>query len=110
VPTSSAAAVSISQDLVRFLLARINEEEAELKQLARTEPEPGTGVRAIPKLRAEIDAKRKLIGSLQQLVVLRDQPAERAVRHQGEQMLRMLAVPYEWHAAYSSQWRPAGSH
>jgi hypothetical protein len=42
--------------------------------------------------------------------VLRDQPAERAVRHEAEHMLRFLALPYESHAGYRLEWRPAGSH
>jgi hypothetical protein len=108
---SSATAVQQSQELARFLLARIDEDELELKQLGRNE-EAGSvgGIRALGRMRAELDAKRRLIGSLQQLVVLRDQPAERAVRHQAEHMLRFLALPYEWHAGYRSEWRPAGSH
>lgn len=108
---SSTTAVHTSQELARFLLSRIEEDESELKQLGRDAVATSLGgVRAISRLRAELDAKRRLIGSLQQLVVLRDQPAERAVRHQAEHMLRFLALPYEWHAQYRSQWRPAGSH
>lgn len=109
--SSSVTAVATSQEIARFLLTRLDEDEIELKRLARDEGAVALGgLRAISRLRAEVDTKRRLIGSLQQLVVLRDQPAERAVRHQAENMLRFLALPYEWHAEYRSQWRPAGSH
>ena len=108
---TSATAVQASQDLARFLLTRIDEDEVELKRLGRDAAAAATGgVRALTRLRAEAETKRRLIGSLQHLVVLRDQPAERAVRHEAEHMLRFLALPYEWHDNYRSEWRPAGSH
>jgi hypothetical protein len=111
VPTSFAAAVTTSQDLVRFLLSRVEDDEAELRKLSRGGADhAGVGLRAVERLHAELATKRRLIGALQQLVVLRDQPAERAVRHQAGQMLRFLALPYEWHAKYRQEWRPAGSH
>jgi Family of unknown function (DUF6221) len=110
VPTSFAAAVTTSQDLVRFLLSRVDDDETELRKLSRGQSNEGTGLRSLDRLHAELATKRRLIGALQQLVVLRDQPAERAVRHQAGQMLRFLALPYEWHAKYRQEWRPAGSH
>jgi Family of unknown function (DUF6221) len=110
VPTSFAAAVTTNQDLVRFLLARVADDENELRKISRGAGTDASGLRSIERLQAELTAKRRLIGSLQQLVVLRDQPAERAVRHQAGQMLRFMALPYEWHAQYRQEWRPAGSH
>jgi hypothetical protein len=71
--------------------------------------DPG-GMRSAGRLHAELSTKRRLIGALQQLIVLRDQPSERAIRHQAGQMLRFLALPYDWHEAYRTDWRPAGSH
>jgi hypothetical protein len=107
-PRSTATAVDVSQELVRFLLAMLDAEEAELKQRA---PDPVVDAPwGAARVRTELETKRRLIGALQQLVVLRDQPAERAVRHQATQMLRVLALPYDWHANYRDQWRPAGSH
>lgn len=108
--TSSTSTTTTSQDIVRFLLSRVEEDEGELKRLSREHaPDPG-GIRSAQRLHAELGAKRRLIGALQLLIVLRDQPAERAIRHQAGQMLRFLALPYEWHAAYRPEWRPAGSH
>ena len=109
-PTSFAATVSTSPDLVRVLLSRVEDDETELRKLSRRQDNEGTGLRSLDRLHAELATKRRLIGALQQLVVLRDQPAERAVRHQAGQMLRFLALPYEWHAKYRQEWRPAGSH
>jgi hypothetical protein len=112
VSASAATAASTSQELVRFLLARVDDDESELKRLARRGDESaGTGdVRSIGRLLADAAAKRRLIGSLQQLLVLRDQPFEKAIRDQAAQMLRVLAMPYEGHAGYRSEWRPSGSH
>jgi hypothetical protein len=110
----SAATTSppVTHELVRFVLARVGEDEAVLKRLARSEaaqPEADRaddgGLRSISRLRAEAAAKRRLLGSLQHLLVLRDQPAEKMVRDQAAQMLRTLALPYEAHAAFRSEWR-----
>jgi hypothetical protein len=101
---------SATQDLVRFLLARIEEDESELKKIARRHDDGDVGVRALARLQADAASKRRLIGSMQQLLVLRDQPSEKAVRDQATQMLRVLAVPYDHHADYRREWRPSGSH
>jgi hypothetical protein len=108
--TSFTSAGTTSQEIVRFLLARLEDDESELKRLSRAGSADAEGLRSAGRLHAELGAKRRLIGSLQQLIVLRDQPSERAIRHQAGQMLRFLALPYDWHAAYRSDWRPAGSH
>jgi anti-sigma factor ChrR (cupin superfamily) len=99
----------ITQDLVRFLLRRVDEDDAQLKRLARRSAD-GDGVQAVGRLQVEAAAKRKLIGCMQQLLVLRDQPAEKAVREQAGQMLRTLALPYQDHPDYRREWRPSGSH
>jgi hypothetical protein len=104
----STAARPTSHELIRFLLARVDEDETQLKRLARAHAEiadTGDGVRAIGRLRAETEAKRRLIGSLQQLLVLRDQPSEKPVRDQAAQMLRTMAAPYDGHASYRDEWR-----
>ena len=101
-----------AQDLVRFLLSRAEEDERELKRLARQghDVDSKPAVRSIDRLVADVAAKRRLIGCMQQLLVLRDQPAEKAVRDQASQMLRVLAVPYHDHPGYRQEWRPSGSH
>lgn len=107
----SPPAVAI-QDLVRFLLARLDEDTAELKRIARQEArgERVDGVRDTDRLQAEVAAKRRVIGTLQQLLVLRDQPAEKTVRDSAALMLRVLAVPYDAHANYRPEWRPSAAH
>ena len=101
-----------SQDLVRFLLTCVEQDERELKRLARQQHDLDVepAARSIERLLAEAAAKRRLIGCLQQLLVLRDQPSEKAVRDQAGQMLRVLAVPYQNAAGYRREWRPTGSH
>lgn len=104
VPTATRP---VSHDLIRFVLARVGEDEAAIKRLARAEAglvDDG-GLRSLSRLRAEAAAKRRLLGSLQQLLVLRDQPAEKMVREHAAQMLRALALSYEGHAAFRGEWR-----
>jgi hypothetical protein len=97
-----------TQELVRFLISRLDEDTTELKRLARRGD--GAGARSIAWLQSDLAAKRRVIGTLQQLLVLRDQPFEKHVRDSATQMLRLLALPYEHHAAYRSEWRPSSAH
>lgn len=104
-----------STDLVRFLLTRLDEDEAELKRLARQKTRnhaevPGdVGVRRLSRQLAEVDAKRRVIASIQRLIVLRDQPMEKAVRDQATLMLQALAAPYSDKGGFRDEWRVAGS-
>lgn len=108
--TSFASIDVTTQDLVRFVLARLEDDESEIKRLARARTGDLGGIRSVDRLRTELAAKRRLVGTLQQLIVLRDQPLERAVRQQAGEMLRFLALPYDRHPGYRPEWRPAGSH
>lgn len=107
-PTYLTAAPSTSTtDLVRFLLARLDDDAAQAKRYLRAvghgkvdPPAPCSAER----IRAECEAKRQVIGTLQQQLVLRDQPFEKAIRHQAVYMLRALATPYSDHAAYRKEW------
>ncbi len=95
-------------ELVRFLLARVDDDEAELKKLARAQSRGGNvpleGPRSMERLRAECASKRQLIGTLQQLFVLRDQPFEKPIRDAAAQMLQALAMPYADHRGYRTFW------
>lgn len=106
VSATSAPSVSTT-DLVRFLLARIEDDAAEAKRQVRAAGPgraPATGVCSPERIRAECEAKRQVIGTLQQQLVLRDQPFEKAIRHQAIYMLRALATPYADHVAYRKEW------
>jgi hypothetical protein len=100
-------------DLVRFLLARIDDDEAAAKRLTRERARTGVatdraaGALSPERLRAECLAKRQLIGTLQQLFVLRDQRFEKPVRDAAAQMLHSLALPYADHAGYRASWNKA---
>jgi hypothetical protein len=96
-------------DLIRFLLARIDEDETVVKKLARShtrngEPLPLDAPQSLDRMRAECTAKRNLIGTIQQLLVLRDQPQEKPVRDAAAHMLHDLARPYSEHSGYRKQW------
>ena len=101
---STAALASTTNELVRFLLARFDEDDEKLKRYSRA-PVPGEGPVPVERLRAEALARRRIIGSVQQLLVLRDQPCEKPVRDGAAQVLRWLAAPYSHHAAFRSEWR-----
>lgn len=109
--SESTEARPASRELVRFLLARVDDDDSEVKRLAKgSASAPAEGVGSVARLRAELAAKRRVIGSLQQLLVLRDQPFEKVIRDQVTQMLRVLATAYEAHGAYRREWRPSGAH
>jgi len=101
----SAATLPVTtNELVRFLLARFDEDDAQLKRCAR----PGAAATTpfgIERLRSEALARRRVLGALQQLLVLRDQPSEKPVRDGAVQALRALAAPYSEHTAFRAEWR-----
>jgi hypothetical protein len=114
----------VESDLVRFLLARLDEDEREIKKLQKAAI--GTSVSAsangrtngstngssfpsVHRLSADSAAKREIVGVLQRLLVLRDLPSERPVREGAAEVLRRLAMPYEDHAGYRTEWRPKRS-
>lgn len=108
--TATTTARSLNQELVRFLLARLDDDESALKRMRKNLDDDDVGICSVERLGADAVAKRKLIGCLQQLLVLRDQPCEKPVRDQAYQMLRVLAAPYRAHSAYRREWRLSGSH
>ena len=107
-PTPTMAAFSASTtDLVRFLLARIEDDAAQAKRYGREAANGKTLAPALcspERIRAECEAKRQVIGTLQQQLVLRDQPFEKAIRNQAIYMLRAMATPYADHVGYRKEW------
>lgn len=94
-------------ELVRFLLARIEDDTNDVKKYNRAAASGKATAPALcsaDRVRAEAEAKRQVIGTLQQQLVLRDQPFEKAIRHQATYMLRALATPYAEHPAYRKEW------
>jgi Family of unknown function (DUF6221) len=88
--------------LVRFLLDRISEDERVWRRRAKTAHNGGEAVRWL----AECATKREIVGIMQRMIILRDQPMERQVRDGAEEVLRRLAAVYQDHAGYRAQWRP----
>jgi hypothetical protein len=97
----SATLVSTTNELVRFLLARFDEDDENLKRHAR---ESG-GLLAVDRLRAEALSRRRIVGSVQQLIVLRDQPCEKPVRDGAVHVLKALAAPYHQHPNFRAEWK-----
>lgn len=101
---SSATLAPTTNDLVRFLLSRFDEDDAQLKRFARSDAGP-SGPFSVERLRAEALARRRILGAMQQLLVLRDQPCEKPVRDGAVQVLRSLAAPYSEHAGFRVEWK-----
>jgi hypothetical protein len=89
--------------LVRFLLDRISDDERRWRRRAKAGEDDAEQAE---RWLAECAAKREIIGIMQRMIILRDQPMERQVRDGAEEVLRRFAAVYEDHAGYRSQWRP----
>lgn len=100
----SAVIVNDVQDIVRFLLDRIDEQESVFRRGGRAR---GDAVEHpdLEQLQAETNSKRRIIGTAQQLLVLRDLPNEKVVREAAAQIIKELALPYADHPAYRPEWR-----
>jgi Family of unknown function (DUF6221) len=95
-----------TNELVRFLLARFDEDDERLKRLSRLPADDlSEGFTSLARLRAEALSRRRIVGSIQQLLVLRDQPCEKPVRDGAVQVLRSLASPYAKHPGFRSEWK-----
>lgn len=98
----------MENDLVRFILARLDDDEREIKKMLKAGLN-GSSFPSVHRLSRESAAKREIVGVLQRLIALRDLPAERPVREGATEVLRRMALPYEEHAAYRDEWRPKRS-
>jgi hypothetical protein len=119
----------VENDLVRFLLARLDDDEREIKKMQKATngsvngatngaangngagngSAKGAPFPSLSRLSVDSAAKREIVGVLQRLLVLRDLPSERPVRDGAVEVLRRLAMPYEDHAGYRAEWRPKRS-
>ena len=88
--------------LVRFLLARISDDEQALRRRGLA----AGGDREVERALADCAAKRDVVGIMQRMLILRDLPLERPVRDGAEEVLRRLASVYEDHVGYRAEWRP----
>lgn len=99
-----------STELVRFLLARLDDDDQELRTLHRKQSRGATVTLThnvpIDRMLADCRAKRDVIGYAQQLFLLRDQPQEKAVRDNALKMLCALALPYRDHPGFKDEWTP----
>lgn len=106
--------LSSTTELVRFLLDRVDEDDATLKarrrRIHRSDMRDGESVMTADRLQAEAAAKRQIIGTAQQLLRLRDQPCEKAVRDGASLILRHLAAPYADHPGFRSEWLVTRGH
>lgn len=98
----------MENDLVRFILARLDDDEREIKKLQKAGVN-GSSFPSVNRLSADSAAKREIVGVLQRLLVLRDLPSERPVREGAAEVLRRMALPYDDHRGYRSEWRPKRS-
>jgi hypothetical protein len=104
-PTSTTTAFA-TVDLVRFLVARVDDDEQALRKLARRirDSGPAADQSSVQQLRTNVLAQRKILGYVQELLVLSDLPREKVVRDIATQILRSMAQPYSEHAMFRSEW------
>ncbi|HVU93202.1 MAG TPA: DUF6221 family protein [Jatrophihabitans sp.] len=102
---SPATLAPTTNDLVRFLLARFDEDDDLLKHWSRDGSLPAGSPIALDRLRSEALSRRRIVGSVQQLLVLRDQPCEKPVRDGAVHILRALAAPYASHTGFRPEWK-----
>lgn len=102
------ATIRTVSEICRFLLARLDDDEAIARKVARAR---GGAQSAGPpeicspeRLRRECDARRHLVGTLQQLILLRDQPWEAPVRAVAGTALIDLARCYAEHPGFRTRW------
>ena len=91
-------------DLVDFVLARLDDEDNDLRRRSGEHP---VDVGELDRRAAEVHARREVVTSVQQLLELRDQPNEKAVRDLAISILRSLATPFADHPAFREQWHAA---
>ena len=97
-------------DLIRFLLSRIDEDDAELRALRRrltrsaVPIEDLPGVRSVERLRAECAARRAVVGRVQKLLLRADVGNQPVVHDSMLYMLQVMAEPYHEHYAYRPEW------
>ncbi|WP_375484908.1 DUF6221 family protein [uncultured Jatrophihabitans sp.] len=93
-------------DVVRFVLARLDDEEAGIRRSARSlrGHDDRAQTASLEHRRADCLARRQVTGAVQQLLVLRDLPQEKPVRDHATQILLSLASPYSGHKAFRTEW------
>ena len=92
-----SAAASAPSALLAFVLARLDDEDADP---GGTPAERERGAR-------DVHARREVVTSVQGLLALRDQPNEKAVRDLAISILRSLATPYAAHPDFREEWHAA---
>jgi hypothetical protein len=90
--------------LVRFLLARLDDETREAQRLLRGGEGDPDNAALVARRRADLSAKRTAIGELQRQIAFRDLPHQRPVRVQALQKLREMTKPYADHRGYQAEW------
>ncbi|EMY33271.1 hypothetical protein D477_015808 [Arthrobacter crystallopoietes BAB-32] len=85
------------EEIVEFLLARIAEDEANVRSWGQAASVP-----VLDRALAECEAKRRLISRVQWLGRRGNGDSEVLA------LLQIMALPYVGHPAYRERWRPAG--
>jgi hypothetical protein len=99
--------------MVAFLLARIDDDEDSARRTIRAggDARRTTGatdaaaqVASAHRLRKECEAKRTVLGQMQQLLALRDLPHEQPVRTAAHEVLQAMVGPYAEHVGCRPEW------
>ncbi|WP_375501118.1 DUF6221 family protein [uncultured Jatrophihabitans sp.] len=95
----ASAKSSATSALVDFVHARLDDEDSDI---ARSPDSDERQRRAV-----DVRARREVVASVQELLGLRDQPNEKAVRDLAISILRSLATPFADHPAFREEWHAA---
>jgi hypothetical protein len=90
----------VSTALVRFVIARLDDDDESLRRHTDRLPP-----KVAERFRADVLAKRQILGTAQRLLILHDLPQQHDVRTQAIEILRSLATSYADHPAFRDEWR-----
>ena len=97
--TSSAGKSASTTALVDFVVGRLDDEDTEIAQCTDADERE--------RRAADVRARREVVVSVQELLDLRDQPNEKAVRDLAVSILRSLATPFADHPGFREEWHAA---
>lgn len=106
---SKTLSVEVVPVLVEFLLERLADDEAELRELSAADGDDQRGrrqahLRSLRRLTDEVVAKRDLIEDLAALASLDGLPNRKPVQDGAISALRALTLPYVDHLDYDPEW------
>ena len=99
--TAATARGNDTTTLVRFVLARADEDDALLRRAVR---QGALAESEVAERSRQYESRRRIAACAQQLIAFRDLPNEHAVRAEARQILKALAYVHRDHRQFQSDW------